>query len=214
VLLILAFVLVSTPPAVADALPTKQNPAAPPQLSIAVNDGHKAAAVGDELGYSIVVKNLGPDAVKRLRVTQTAPSGLTIESADASGRIKAGSATWTIDLKPGKKASLHTRATVSKTSTQTLRLATVACASVTTKAPPVVCAADSDQLPAGAKSDAARTSSNDSGFAMRWFVIGGAVLLVVISLWLMRRRRSSHQGSSASLAPMGGGHRNKVDAGR
>jgi uncharacterized repeat protein (TIGR01451 family)/MYXO-CTERM domain-containing protein len=212
--LILAFLLVSTPPAGANTLATEKNPSATPQLSIAVNDGHQAAAVGDDLSYTIVVKNLGPEAVKGLRVSQTAPSGLTIDSADASGRIKAGVATWTIDLKPGKKTSLHTQATVSKTSKQTLRLATVACANVSLKGPPVVCAADSDQLPAGAKSDAARTSTHDGGPALRWFVIGGGVLLLVVALWLMRRRRPSRERSSAALTPTSGGHRSKVDAGR
>jgi hypothetical protein len=98
---------------------------------------------------------------------------------------------------------------VSTTPKELLRLASVACASASTNGPPIVCATDSDQLPAGA---AAQVSKAKSALASRptvtstsrnWGYAAGGLVLVMgafVALSLRRRRtrddRKQPEGST------------------
>lgn len=168
-----------------------------PQLSIAVDNGRPSAAVGDAPTYTITIRNLGTTRVKGLRVTQSVPTGLTFKSADAAGIAKGGSVSWRMNMKATSKATLHTTMTVSKTPRDLLRLATVACASLSAKGPPIVCASDSDQLPAGASAEASKAATGSATAASStrrnaWYVAGGigGTALIIGALALMARRRS------------------------
>lgn len=179
-------------PVVAVAAPAK----APPQLSIAVDDGRLSAVKGDKLSYTLTITNLGAAEVKNLQVTQTVPTTARFISADSGGAEAKGTVTWKINLKPTKKAIYHTSLAVLSSPNEVLRLATVACAKLSAKSPPLVCASDSNELPAGA---AARTDSSTPTRAgvlstphIWWYVGGGiavlAALAIVLILVLTRAR--------------------------
>jgi uncharacterized repeat protein (TIGR01451 family) len=172
----------------------------PPQLSIAVDNGGTAARSGDKLSYTLTVTNLGTRKVENLRVSQTIPSGAAFVSADAEGRPDAGKVGWSVDLPTGKEVRMHTTMTVGSTSESALRLATVACAQVSAKGPALVCASDSDQLPAGAAAEQAETDAASSSAWLDgrtpWYLGGGAaVLLAALGAALLVRR---HRGAVPS----------------
>jgi len=173
-----------------------------PQLSISVDNGRTSAAIGDRPTYTITVRNLGTTRVTGLRVTQSVPTGLKLRSADSAGTLKSGMVSWRLNLKATSKATLHTTMTVSPTPKELLRLATVACASVSAKAPPIVCATHSDQLPAGAAAQAAGktraagatgpgSATGTTTARTRWYVAGGlgGMVMLIGALALMARRR-------------------------
>jgi uncharacterized repeat protein (TIGR01451 family) len=175
----------------------------PPQLSITVDNGHTSTRTGEKLDYTITVTNLGGKAVKDLQVTETVPAGSKFVSADAKGQHKAGKVTWKVTVDASKKAVLRTTLAVNaSTPPELLRLATVACAHLTAKAPPLVCAADSDQLPAGAAAEAAQGKADaEQAKARAGFlesttdrVVAGssalAVLLAVLAAVGLQRRRT------------------------
>jgi uncharacterized repeat protein (TIGR01451 family) len=166
-----------------------------PQLSIAVDNGHDSAVKGDTLGYAITVTNLGTAKVRDLVVTQSVPAGATFVSADDHGVHRAGVVTWTLDVKAAKKVVLHASMTVAATPDELLRLATVACAQISSTERPLVCASDSDQLPAGAAAvtaqQAAEPPSVGSGHRVWWYSGGAAALVGVVAALLVVRTRSA-----------------------
>ena len=173
-----------------------------PQLSITVDNGRTSTAVGDTVDYRITIQNLGVTDVDGLSVTQSVPTGLAFDSADAAGTAGAGGVDWDLDLKATQSATFHTTMTVVATSDDLLRLATVACASIPA-GPPIVCASDSDQLPAGASADAAAAalagddvSTPMSGVSSRWYLGGGIGVVVVVAALtiLLVRRRATPPG--------------------
>jgi uncharacterized repeat protein (TIGR01451 family) len=190
---------------------------AAPQLSIAVNDGRTAAAVGDTLHFTITLKNQGAAAVTGLVVSQTMPTGLNFVSADSGGVVNGKTVMWSADLKDAGVMTMHTTMSVSTTPSGILRLATVACASTSPLAPPVVCASHSDQLPAGKAAAAAGTAaaakrvaaaaghreaakaptisaSTSSSSQRTWWYVGAiaAVFAVAAALVFRRRKATAH----------------------
>lgn len=168
--------------------------AAPPQLSIAVDDGHPSAKKGDKLTYTVTVTNLGAAKVNKLLVSQTLPTGATFVSADSKGAVSSGKVTWKANIDATKKATFHTTVSVSSTPPDVLRLATVACANISVKGPPVVCASDSNLLPAGAAAQAKKDAPERavgwlSATHLWWYVSGGAVLLAALTTLVIRSRR-------------------------
>jgi len=168
-----------------------------PQLSIAVTNGHTSAAAGERLAYTVTVTNLGGAAVNNLWVTQSVPAGANFGAADAQGQQHSGAVTWRVKVKASGTAVLHTTMTVAARTPQDLmRLATVTCAKLAVKGPPLVCASDSDQLPAGAAQEAATVkAARTAGFwnTIRGQVLGAGVAAVAVSLLvalLMRRRKA------------------------
>jgi uncharacterized repeat protein (TIGR01451 family) len=167
-----------------------------PQLSIAVDNGHASTKSGDQLDFTITVKNLGTSPVKSLSVTQTVPTGLTFKSADAAGVAHVGIVTWNVDLKSGGTATVHTSMTVSATPDDLLRLATVACAGSSGHVAPIVCATDSDQLPAGATAEASvarAAASSARGSVWQYYLAGGVAAFAAIAGALIIRRRRTHR---------------------
>jgi len=177
--------------------PTAKGVARGPQLSIAVDDHRTSAAAGDKLTYAITIRNLGTTGVTGLGVTQIVPAGQKFLSADSAGIAKSGKVGWRLDLKVAGKAAVHTTMAVSPTPKELLRLASVACASTSASKPPIVCASDSDQLPAGASAEAAATKAASSSTDQPWWYlasgIGGIGLIVAALAALMTRRRRTPQ---------------------
>ena len=182
-------------PGAAQAAPT------PPQLSIAVDDGRASAAPKDTLSYQVTVTNLGTRPVKDLIITQTIPDGADLTSTDPEASKKSQTLTWEVDIKPGKTASIRSAVAVGATLPDgLLRLATVACARTSAKAAPLVCASDSNQLPAGAVADEQRRELEETAADVEgWWplpgamVLAGVVLAMVIAGLLVLRRRGRGQ---------------------
>ena len=129
----------------------------------------------------ITVTNLGTSKVRDLVITQSVPAGATFVSADDRGVHRAGTVTWKLTLKATKKVILHASMTVATTPAELLRLATVACAQISTTGAPLVCASDSDQLPAGAVAESAQQAAEQPGVRSTnrvWWYGGGAAGLV------------------------------------
>jgi uncharacterized repeat protein (TIGR01451 family) len=175
-------------PAVASAEPTT------PQLSISVDNGHTAARAGDTLTYTVVVDNVGADAVTGLRVTQTVPTGLTLGSADAGGARVGGEVVWSVDVPAADHVTVHTTMELGSTPGRLRRLAVVACAAAEDATTPTVCASHSDLLPAGAAVLARRAAAASSGAARgnrEWDAVLALVAVVAAAaatLTVARRR--------------------------
>jgi uncharacterized repeat protein (TIGR01451 family) len=163
------------------------------QLSIAIDDGRTSADVDDELTYTVTVRNIGTAEVTDLQVTQTIPPGLRFDSADGDGVPEEGAVRWVVDLAAEGEAVLHSTMTVTEPSDDVLRLATVACATTGPTEPPIVCATDSDQLPAGASAAAAADpdDADDDGSSTGAVaaIVGGIVLVLAALVLVLRRRR-------------------------
>lgn len=213
------FLAVLVPMVAATSATAAEAPKPAPQLSIAVDDGRASTAAGDTLKSVITVRNLGTDDVVGLKITQSMSTGVTFGSADAAGIAKDGAIDWTVNVRAGGEAVLHSTMTVSPTAPELLRLATVACARSSTDTPPIVCASDSDQLPAGALAERPTATPDDTVW---WILAGGVGLLgvAVVVTVLMRRRRTRRPtrtsidaamlivimvGTGASTAPVGVG---------
>lgn len=183
--------LVWASPAAAHAAPD------PPQLSIAVDDGRGSAGPSDTLDYTTRVTNLGTRTVEDLIITQTVPDGAALESTDPEATEKARTVSWSVDVEPGRTATVRTTVAVAKSLPDgLLRFATVACARTSARSAPLVCASDSDQLPAGAAADEQRQTLEQEVTAdAGWWplpgapVLGGLVLGAAIAALLILRRR-------------------------
>lgn len=186
-------VLLTAAPAWAAGTGAERDAKPAPQLSIAVDNGRTSTTAGDTLDYTITIRNLGTNDVLGLTVTQSMPAGLSFKTADSAGTEKAGGVGWTIDLATAGEAVLHSTMAVTDTPPELLRLATVACASMSPSGPPIVCASHSDQLPAGASAEAATAAAAaPSSGLLPWYVAGGiAVVLIavaVVVVVVVRRR--------------------------
>ncbi len=181
---------------VGTAQAAKPAPKPAPQLSISIDDGRTDVSRGDLLTYSIVVTNVGTKPVKGLWLTQTLPTGLRPQNVDAKGVTGKQAITWRVDVAPAAKSTVHSRMRVTSTPKDLLRLAPVACASVTRTGRSIVCASHSDQLPAGAAQESvpAAATTSSSGFPDWGYGAFVALVLVIaggVVLLLRRRRRVS-----------------------
>jgi uncharacterized repeat protein (TIGR01451 family) len=171
-------------------------PRTAPQLSIAVDDHQTSASEGDTLGYAIIVKNLGGQRVSGLHVSQTVPAGLVLRRADAQGVAGHRQVSWRVTLAPGSTKTLHTTMEVQATPKDLLRLASVACAGVTSNRP-IVCATHSDQLPAGAVAARAVTRASGSSHVRTIWMGGGLAGLLIaaggVVALVVRRRHGPGQ---------------------
>ena len=134
-----------------------------PGLTISVSDGRVAVRAGDKLTYTVIVRNSGAVAVRRLKVTQTLSPGLEFISASDHGVAASGHVSWTASLPVGGKQTFLAVTRVTKTPPTLLRLAAVACVTLPGSSSPVVCAAHLDRLPAAA---AAASSTSRSGHSV------------------------------------------------
>ncbi len=172
-------------------------PASGPGLSINVNDGRKAAQPGDQLTYRVEVHNIGTTAAPRLKITQTLPAGLKFISASPHGVVAAGQVAWHVGLPAGRTGTFSVTGQVGKTPKAVLRLATVACATAAGSSRPIVCAAHSDELPAGAAAGRqAATSTRPSG--LRYGLAGALILLLGITGALAGRRFAARRRTAHS----------------
>jgi uncharacterized repeat protein (TIGR01451 family) len=165
-----------------------------PALSIGVSGGRQTVRPGVMLTYTVKIRNIGTVDAPRLHVDQTLPPGLQFISATGNGARGAGAVRWLVSLRPGHAETFRTVARVGKTPPELLRLATVACASTSSSGRPIVCATDSDQLPAGVAaaaraSHAGSGSSPGHGYLQLVILILAFSIVVAVGGWRLAVRR-------------------------
>lgn len=171
---------------------------APPQLSIAVDNQKETTTAGDALDYTVTVTNLGTRSVKGLVITQTVPAGTALGKADRDGEVEGGEVRWEIDLPASDEATFRTTLTVDEaTPDELLRLATVACAKTSPKAAALVCASDSDQLPAGAAAEEEQAALASPPVRPLWWYVGGAAALMAAGTAVVALTRRAHRPGRA-----------------
>ena len=158
-----------------------------PGLTVSISDGHVTARAGDELSYSVSVRNSGAVAVRRLKVTQTLSSSLKFLSASDHGVAAAGDVSWTASLPVGGKRTFVDVTRVASTPATLLRLAAVACVTLPGSTRPLVCAAHLDRLPAAAASTS--RSGHPLGNVLTYTAAGLAALALGLLTAIVARRR-------------------------
>jgi uncharacterized repeat protein (TIGR01451 family) len=179
-------------PAVSQPKPPHTASAAPvsraPELTVSISDGHVTARAGEELTYTVSVRNSGAVALRRLQVTQTLSPGLEFLSASEHGVAEGGHVSWTASLPAGGKRTFLAVTRLTSTPPTLLRLAAVACVTLPGSSRPLVCAAHLDRLPA-----AAAASTSRSGHSVRnvptYTAAGLAVLALGLLAAIVARRR-------------------------
>ena len=195
----LAVGLIAMPAAMAASHPPASHPSPPrtasaarapraPGLTIGVSDGHVTARAGEELTYTVSVRNSGMVAVPSMKVTQTLSPGLEFLSAGDHGLAGSGHVSWTASLPVGGRRTFVDVVRVTRTPPALLRLAAVACVTLPRSSGPIVCAAHLDRLPAAAAAPAAR-SGRPAGNAGTYTAAGLAVLALGLLAAIVARRR-------------------------
>src|SRR5580704_13292148 len=192
-------------PAVASAGPTSATPTpsrstAPagagessPMLSINVTDGANTAKPGDVLSYTVSIRNIGSASAPPLDVTLMLPPAFKLLSASGDGTRGAGQVKWRVSLPAGRSGTFRVVGRVGRTPGQLLRLDAIACAMTGKGVKPIVCAASSDELPAGVAAAArARAVAPSADHLIRYVLVAAAALVLVLVLGgiaLIARRR-------------------------
>ena len=175
-----------------------------PALSIGVSDGTNMAKPGDLLSYTVNIRNVGSASAPPLTVALTLPPAFKLLSASGDGAKAAGQVKWQVSLPAGHSGAFRVVGRVGDTPRQLLRLDAIACATTGKGAKPIVCAAASNELPAGAAAAAhARLAAAPSAnHLIRYVLVTAAavvLLLVLAGVALMARRRlTTNKGARSS----------------
>jgi uncharacterized repeat protein (TIGR01451 family) len=192
---------VLSPPVAASAKPTATASAsvrattpAGPALSIGISDGTSTAKPGDVLSYKVNIRNIGSASAPPLEVALTLPPAFKLLSASGDAAQAAGLVKWRVSLPAGHSGDFRVVGRVGPTPRQLLRLDAIACATAAKGAKPIVCAAASNELPAGAAAAAhARLAAVPAAdHLIRYVLITAAAVVlvgVVAGLALITRRR-------------------------
>jgi uncharacterized repeat protein (TIGR01451 family) len=158
-----------------------------PGLAISISDGTVSARPGQVLTYTASLRNTGTVSISRLTVTGTLSAGLKVTWASDDGVVKAGQVTWSTALPAAATRKFRLTAKVTRTPAQMLRLAAVACVTLSGARQPAVCAAHLDRLPVAQARPARR-----SGVAGPVLLAATALAVAascLLALLLIRRTR-------------------------
>jgi uncharacterized repeat protein (TIGR01451 family) len=162
-------------------------------MVIAVSDGVTSATAGDELTYTILLRNDGAADSGPHGVRFQPPSGAEVTTVDHDGAREDGVATWSVDLPAGGTLTLTVGAKVVTLPEGVNGLAGIAC--LTHDGTPALCATDMNQIPGQpdihAVVEGGPTTTHRS---VPWLAIAGVLLAP-------RSSRSAASSSSAAAAP-------------
>jgi uncharacterized repeat protein (TIGR01451 family) len=188
----------SAKPTAATSAPTRTTAPAgagqkSPALSIDVSDGTTTAKPGDVLSYTVNIRNIGSASAPPLDIALMLPPAFRLLSASGNGAQAAGQVKWRVNLQAGRSGTFRVVGRVGRTPGQLLRLDAIACATTAKGAKPIVCAASSDELPAGVAAAArARAVAPSADHLIRYVLVAAAALVLVLVLGgiaLIARRR-------------------------
>jgi uncharacterized repeat protein (TIGR01451 family) len=162
-------------------------------MVIGVSDGVTSATTGDELTYTISLRNDGAADSGPLGVRFQPPSGAELTTVDHDGAREDGVATWSVDLPAGGTLTLTVGAKVATLPEGVNGLAGIAC--ITHDGTPSLCATDMNQIPgqpdihAIVEGDPSATHRSVPWLAIVGILLGAAALSIG-GFVLLRRRRS------------------------
>jgi uncharacterized repeat protein (TIGR01451 family) len=187
----LAIGLIAIPAAMTSGHPVASHkqvrPPQTPGLTVSVSDGRVAARAGDELTYTVTVRDTGTVAAPHLTVTQTMSPGLKFLSASDHGAVAGGQVAWTAGLPVGGTRTFRVVTRVTETPATLLRLAAVACVTLPGSRSPIVCASHLDRLPAAAEAAAGSGRSGVPGLVYAAAGLGALVLGLLGAVAFRRR---------------------------
>jgi uncharacterized repeat protein (TIGR01451 family) len=163
-----------------------------PALSIDVTDGTNTAKPGDVLSYTVSIRNIGSASAPPLDIALMLPPAFRLLSASGDGTRDAGQVKWRVSLPAGRSSTFRVVGRVGRTPGQLLRLDAIACATTGKGVKPIVCAASSDELPAGiaAAARARAVAAPSADHLIRYVLVAAAALvLVLVGLAMIARRR-------------------------
>jgi uncharacterized repeat protein (TIGR01451 family) len=166
--------------------------AATAAMVIGVSDGVTSATTGDELTYTISLRNDGAADSGPLGVRFQPPSGAEVTTVDHDGAREDGVATWSIDLPAGGTLTLTVGAKVATLPEGVNGLAGIAC--ITHDGTPTLCATDMNQIPgqpdihAVVEGGPAATHRSVPWLAVGGILIGAAALSIGAFVLIRRRR--------------------------
>jgi uncharacterized repeat protein (TIGR01451 family) len=164
-----------------------------PALSIGVSDGTTTAKPGDVLSYTVNIRNIGSASAPPLEVALILPPAFKLLSASGDAAQDAGQVKWRVSLQAGRSGAFRVVGRVGRTPGQLLRLDAIACATTAKGAKPIVCAASSNELPAGIAAAArARAVAPSAHHLIRYVLVATTALVLVLVLGgiaLIVRRR-------------------------
>ncbi|CAM5352273.1 hypothetical protein SSPIM334S_07345 [Streptomyces spiroverticillatus] len=195
--------LAAAPAALADdKTPAKNQPAAPPAMSISLSNGVDTVSSGSRLAYTVTVQNQGAANLAGLRIEQELPTGASGAAADHQAKVAGGKAVWTADVRAHGKTVLTSSATLGAEQAGALRAASTVCAYLPKSQVPVVCSSDMDLLPAGAKAEGVELADGADGGKVLGMEPGvaigagiGAALLAGGGVLVLRRRKKTAEGT-------------------
>jgi uncharacterized repeat protein (TIGR01451 family) len=161
-------------------------------LAIGVTDGVDRATPGDTLNYTVTVHNHGPAASGAVNLKLTLPGGVTLASADHSGKSGPGGVvSWSLTVPAAGQVVVVAHATVGTPDAQAKGLAAVACVDGTEG---LLCSSDIDQIPGRADVHAITgTQQPTTPLWRHWWMIATAVTgllaLLAVGGYLVLRRR-------------------------
>jgi uncharacterized repeat protein (TIGR01451 family) len=175
--------------------------AAPAQLSVSIDDQHTGSANGEELTYTIRVRNNGKTAVPGARISQRLPAALEPLSAAPVATVSRSEVAWYTDLPAGAEVTVAMTARVGRTHNNYPRLVTTGCVAPDGTTEPAVCGSDVNALRLPARSP------------LGALLFGGFVLALAAigtGLWLWLRREPGKQPARARTRPaVGAGWRSR-----
>ncbi|MFW6694837.1 hypothetical protein [Streptomyces sp. MAR4 CNX-425] len=172
-----------------------------PAMKIAIGNGRKTSAPGEEATYTIRVASLQDGPIEGIEIRQTLPEGMELVEPGEGARVRGREVSWTADLKGHKKAEFTARTRLAAGVPTKGELAATACAFAKGAERPVVCAPDIDKLTAtpvrtgddgrnrddGAGGQAAEESETGAAYGLG----AGALLLGGGGLVYALRRRAA-----------------------
>ncbi|MFC7382427.1 hypothetical protein [Sphaerisporangium rhizosphaerae] len=180
-----AVALALLPPGTAAAYAATPHPAKPKKdyaLRIGIDNGLAGVGPGDRVTYTIKVTNTGNADTPPLLLTQTLIPGVRLVSSAPKGKVTGGRVTWSGKVPAGGTGRYSATVQVGALPAGTQRLAAVACATTKGSRRPIVCAADSDRLPAPAAGGRPGSST------ALWYGAGGAVAALTALMGVLLRR--------------------------
>jgi uncharacterized repeat protein (TIGR01451 family) len=166
--------------------------AAPAQLSVSIDDQNTRSANGEELTYTIRVRNNGKTAVSGARISQRLPAALEPLSAAPAATVSRSEVAWSTDLPAGAEVTVAMTARVGSTHNNYPRLVTTGCVAPDSTTEPTVCGSDVNALSLPARSP------------LGTLLFGGFVLLLAAigtGLWIWLRSEPGKQPARARTKP-------------